>query len=834
MNYANSLVYTNDKCIGCNKCISVCSSIGACVATKEGEPKQIHVDPNKCIACGACFDVCRHGAREYNDDTLRFFEDLKNGKKISVLIAPSFLANYPDEYSSVLGGLKKLGINHMISVSFGADITTWAYLNYISNNNFEGGISQPCPAVVAYIERHIPSLIPKLFPVQSPLLCSAIYAKKYMGIEDDLAFISPCIAKKLEIDDTNTHGYVSYNITFNHLMDYVRKNGVSGPAITDEIEYGLGAIYPTPGGLLENIKWFLGEDAFVKRVDGEKRMYHYLEKNKESLKGKNSPYTCIDALNCSGGCLYGTGCEADKNGSDDAFVNLHTIKNNILKKEDDLWAECISPRDRLNKLNEYFSDLNPDDFRREYSDKSDMVSYKIPTDEERNEIFVSMNKMTKEEREINCSCCGYDSCVEMADAIYNGFNNKSNCIFYLRQEMNEQKQNAIMANKANKAKDTFLANMSHEIRTPINAVLGMNEMIIRESKDINMVSYARKIREAGQSLLTIVNDILDISKIESGKMEITPVDYCLPELFRKIFDINESIIKEKKIDFNVKLKNDIPVDVYGDDARIRQIIMNLVSNAIKYTNEGSIIISVATRDFEDDKFNLVVSVEDTGIGISEDDMGILFDKFQRLDLKNNRSIEGTGLGLSICKNFAEYMNGTITVESEKGKGSIFTLKIPQVCKSNRRTSDIFQSDFSNDDLNWQVDYSASKASVLVVDDLEMNVIVLSELLKTYGVKTDTAMCGADAIKMCHNKKYDVILLDHMMPEMDGVETLINIRHDTEGFNVSTPIIVQTANAMRGVREDYLSKGFNDCIFKPIDPKILGKTLFVNLPKELID
>lgn len=213
------LVYTNDSCVGCNKCISVCSCVGAMVAKKDDKGKNvITVDPEKCVACGACLDVCEHNARTFEDDTERFFADLARGEKISILIAPAFLANYPKEYESVLGGLKKLGVNRMISVSFGADITTWAYLNYVKKYDFTGGISQPCPAVVSYIERYVPELLPKLFPVQSPMMCSAIYAKQVMNISDKLAFISPCIAKKEEINSKRGKGLIQYNVTFDHLM----------------------------------------------------------------------------------------------------------------------------------------------------------------------------------------------------------------------------------------------------------------------------------------------------------------------------------------------------------------------------------------------------------------------------------------------------------------------------------------------------------------------------------------------------------------------------------------------------------------------------------------
>ena len=273
---AKGLVYTNENCIGCNKCISVCPVITANTAVERDGKNVIEVNPENCVGCGACFDAYEHGARNFNDDTEEFFADLKKGEKISLLIAPAFAANYPGEYKQILGGLKKLGVNRIISVSFGADITTWAYIKYITENSFTGGISQPCPAVVNYIEKYIPELLPKLMPVHSPMMCAAIYAKKYMNITDKFAFISPCIAKKSEITAENNGEYISYNVTFDHLMEYVRKNNIKGEAVSDEIEYGLGSIYPMPGGLKENVYWFCGEDLFIRQIEGEKHVYHFL------------------------------------------------------------------------------------------------------------------------------------------------------------------------------------------------------------------------------------------------------------------------------------------------------------------------------------------------------------------------------------------------------------------------------------------------------------------------------------------------------------------------------------------------------------------------------
>ena len=234
-----SLICTNDQCVGCKRCISVCPILNANMVASEGTNAKIEVNGEQCIACGSCFDVCEHQARSYEDDTEQFFEDLAKGEKISLLVAPAFLANYPDEYASVLGGLKNLGVNRIVSVSYGADITTWAYIHYITEHNFLGGISQPCPAVVDYIEKYEPELISKLVPVHSPMMCTAVYLKKYEQLSDKLAFISPCIAKKKEIEDPDTHRYVSYNVTFDHLMQYISSINCSEEVCTQKATTGV-------------------------------------------------------------------------------------------------------------------------------------------------------------------------------------------------------------------------------------------------------------------------------------------------------------------------------------------------------------------------------------------------------------------------------------------------------------------------------------------------------------------------------------------------------------------------------------------------------------------
>ncbi len=493
------LIYTNENCIVCNKCISACPVLGANrIAQYPDGSAQIAVDSNFCIACGACFDDCSHEARSYIDDTERFFNDLKKGTKISLLVAPSFIANYPNDYGRYLGILKNAGANRIISISFGADITTWAYLKYITENNFIGGISQPCPAVVSYIEKFIPQLLPKLMPIHSPLMCGAIYAKKYMGITDKLAFISPCIAKKNEIDDPNCGGYVSYNLTFHHLVEYIRKHNLStGSFANDEIDYGLGSVYPTPGGLKENVYWFLGDEIFIRQAEGEQRMYEYLHEYLGRINSKKSLPFMVDALNCEKGCLYGTGVEDEHGVGDDVIMNLWKIRSSSMKNKG-AWGKKLTPQKRLTAFNSQFKDLKLEDFIRHYTDHSAKVMLKEPTKEEYNAIYKELGKNTSLKQNIDCSACGYETCKMMAKAIYNGINNKNNCVHYARD---------LALNEAQKAKE-----LSEEVSL-------QSEERIRQSEMVNDV-----IANTASSFDVMMNSLEDLtSGNESNAQESTEI-----------------------------------------------------------------------------------------------------------------------------------------------------------------------------------------------------------------------------------------------------------------------------------------------------------------------
>lgn len=402
-----------------------------------------------------------------------------------------------------------------------------------------------------------------------------------------------------------------------------------------------------------------------------------------------------------------------------------------------------------------------------------------------------------------------------------------------RQRLIELRQEA---DYANNAKSQFLANMSHEIRTPINGILGMDTILIKECKDEHLLEYARDIQSASQTLLSIVNDILDISKIESGKMDILPVQY---EMFSVINDCYNMIFfkaQDKKLELELKIDPCIPSELFGDEVRIRQIINNLLSNAVKYTQKGTVTLAMDYEEREETQIDLIIQVKDTGIGIKQEDFEKLFESFQRLEEKRNRTIEGTGLGLNLTKRLIEMMDGTLSVESVYGEGSTFTAKIPQEVRSSEQMGDFMERYQSRSVSTGHAKDSltAPKARILVVDDVEMNLKVVRGLLRETKIQIDTAMSGKECLEWIQKQSYDMIFLDHMMPEMDGIETLQRMRQ-LEGYpNHDVPVIALTANAISGSKEVYLNAGFHDYLSKPVREEALLGMLRKYLRGELIE
>ncbi len=387
---------------------------------------------------------------------------------------------------------------------------------------------------------------------------------------------------------------------------------------------------------------------------------------------------------------------------------------------------------------------------------------------------------------------------------------------------------------ADKAKGRFLAQMSHEIRTPINAVLGMNEMIIREADNPEIEEYADNIQTAGRNLLSIINTILDFSKIEDGKMEIIPVEYDFPSVCNNLVNSVASRAKAKGLEFKVNADNNLPTIMYGDDVRITQVIMNLLTNAVKYTENGSVTLSVNNAGMDGEDIFIDVEVADTGIGIKQEDMGKLFESFGRLEERRNRGIEGTGLGMAIVTKLLEMMGSELKVESVYGEGSKFSFRLRQGVVDDTPIGD-FAEHFSKTGRQERTGkyIYAPKASVLLVDDNDMNCKVARNLMKRNGIEPDMVYSGQEAIARIREKFYHIVFLDHMMPKMDGVETLRKLKEESlvpEG----TSIIVLTANAVVGAKENYLAEGFDDYLSKPIDVEALEERLSKYLPEELTE
>ena len=430
------MVFTNDKCVGCNKCIRTCPVLTANVA----EDGRIDVDESMCIQCGACFDNCHHGARDYEDDTRAFLADLKAGKQLSIIVAPAFIANYPKTYKKIYGYLKSLGVAHIYSVSFGADITTWTYISYLKETGKQGLISQPCPAIVNYIEKYQPELIPMLVPLHSPMMQEAIYLKKYKNVKEELVFLSPCIAKRLEINDKNTGGYVKYNVTFKKLLEAIGNSYMSAEDAEEESSYGLGARYPKPGGLKECVHFFMGNKTAVLQVEGEEEAYKFL---KEYAHRKSNLPFMVDILNCQKGCIRGTATD-DK--IDDIDVELAINEMNKLvvnesgrkaRTAHNPWNSALTLEQRWQYFCEQFKGLNINDFKRAYTNKK--IDIKVPSEFELDSIFRDMKKNTADSRCIDCSCCGYATCKDMAVAIHNGVNVKENCIYFIKAVAEEER-----------------------------------------------------------------------------------------------------------------------------------------------------------------------------------------------------------------------------------------------------------------------------------------------------------------------------------------------------------------------------------------------------------
>ena len=401
----------------------------------------------------------------------------------------------------------------------------------------------------------------------------------------------------------------------------------------------------------------------------------------------------------------------------------------------------------------------------------------------------------------------------------------------LRRESLRAREEAARAEELNRAQNRFFSSMSHEIRTPINSILGLNEVILRrEEASEEIKKDAENIQGAGKMLLSLINDILDFSKIEAGRMDIVPVDYKVSNMISEIVNMIWLRANDKGLEFNVDVDPSIPSVLFGDEVRIKQIIINLLNNAVKYTQAGSVNLHIESESTEEGRVQLLISVSDTGMGIRQEVLPTLFDAFKRVDQEKNRNIEGTGLGLSIVKQLTDLMDGEVSVNSVYGQGTTFTVRLMQEISNDETLGNINISERTTGRRKYENMFTAPDASILIVDDNEMNLVVEKKLLSETAIRIDTAMNGAEALDFTLKRHYDVILLDHLMPGMDGIECLERIRSQRGGLNAETPVIVLTANAGSENRELYNQSGFNGYLIKPVSGHQLEEMLLRFIPK----
>ncbi|MBE5938430.1 MAG: response regulator [Lachnospiraceae bacterium] len=505
-------------------------------------------------------------------------------------------------------------------------------------------------------------------------------------------------------------------------------------------------------------------------------------------------------------------------------INIDDNKFYMLENSDD----CFE-RKRLNSFDDIVARLQS----RCYPEDMDILTEFFSYDELR-ELNAENNEKSLEIRNIDgkwYTMTFHYSVVEDKNEIFIIIKNNDVMKRKELEDMRKLSDAVEEAEKSNHAKSVFLANMSHEIRTPLNGIIGMNEMIIRETKEEETRKSASVVLSSGKILLALINDILDFSKIESGKMDIVDVDYSMSKVINNITSMIKVRAEDKGLAFELKIEDGLPDKLYGDDIRLKQIITNILTNAVKYTQKGKVTLYVGYKLIDDYHIELVISVTDTGIGIKQENMESLFRSFERLDMLHNRSIEGTGLGMTITSRLLDMMNGMISVESEYGKGSTFQIIVPQIVRDINSRVDFNESE----DVNVQkiIDDKTvfDGAEILVVDDNKINLMVAEKMLKNLGCKVDCALSGMAGIRKACDKTYDIIFLDHLMPELDGVEILHMLNENPDNSNTDTPVIIMTANAISGVKDYYIGEGFTDYVPKPIDREHLKKVISKYLKKE---
>lgn len=777
-----SLVYTNDKCTGCNKCISVCPALGACVSVeKEDGRRKIEINGDYCVACGACKKVCPQEAVEFYDDTERFFADLQSGKEISVVVSPTFMVDYPDDYAYTVGGLQKLGVKRFISAALGADIAVWGYLNYMDTHHFVGGLAQPCPSVIRYIEDYIPELIPKLFPVQSPLMCTAIYCRKQLNMTEDIAYISPCIGTKMEIDDPDNQGLVQYNLTFEKILKYLKEQKIYGYDASASIEFGMGSVFQAKGGMKDTIACFLGEDVAIRQVEGEKKVYKWLQQHKQQIREGQSPFLFTDTLNCENGCICGTAVGARLNQTDEPLANMIKAKQIIAdkSKKNDIWAGD-TPKARLKSLNKVFKNLNMADYLRKYTERTKLAFYKEMATREIDTIYKTMRKHTVEARELDCGCCGYESCSKMVEAIYNGFNVKENCIHYKKDMVQQEVDHA--------------ENIAREVE---------------KQRNIDATEHKRLINTIGS-----IEQRIDVLYESVGNMVIG----------------NENNAKE-----STEISHDV-MDIANFTEQLRNSMEGILDLISELAADNDKVVEIADST---NLLSLNASIEAARAGEAGRGFAVVASEINTLAASSRQTADKSGDNYRrIDKSVQDILKNARQLTTNIGHINERTRNLAEVTHEIKRSAETVRDILLHlkGDLDGLTENKSIEESehgglygkrILIAEDMMVNAQMVKQMLAASGVIADIAEDGKSAVDKfaeSYEGYYDAILMDVRMPVMTGLEATEAIRAMDREDAKTVPIIALTGNDVETDMEKSIQAGMNDHLNKPVDPNLLYHTL----------